>query len=175
MHNAFVSTPLPKQIHWGNDVLKNLVTPDQPVRCLDIVGCRSNFFRERVRDIPVGCPLDEFEPVFDEDGTLNRPLTDFEWLWVDVYQQGDADGFQDAPDMHRLYDGPHLYPLDTVLYLIDDGFLEMNSKTFPIGGAPLHTRPAKILASSFEKLKLLGATFRMTILFRKPGNMCAKS
>ena len=153
MHNAFVSTPLPKQIHWGNTELKNNVSQDQTVGCLDVVGCRSNFFRERVRDIPVGCPLDEFEIVFDEDDNLMRPLTDFEWFWVDVYNQGDAEGFQDAPQLHRLYDGPHLYPLDTVLFLIDDGFLEMNSKTFPIGWAPLHRRPANILASSFEKIK----------------------
>ena len=76
---------------------------------------------ERTRGLPIGCPLDELEPVFN-DGQWRRPLTDFEWLWVDIFEQDTDEGFQDVPDMHRLYDGPHLYPLETVQFLIEDGF-----------------------------------------------------
>ena len=116
------------------------------VRCLDVVGCRSNFFLERKRDLPVGCPLDALEPVFNEDGSWARALTDFEWLWVDLYEQPYADeGFQDMPDVHRLYDGPHLYPLETVQFLIEDGVLVANADTLPYGWVPTHKRPAQDL------------------------------
>ena len=60
--------------------------------------------------------MDELEPIG------NRALTDFGWLWVDVYEQFDG-GWQDEPELHRLYDGPHLYPLETVLFLMEDGFV----------------------------------------------------
>ena len=75
----------------------------EDVSCMGVVGCRLNAFMERLRPIPIGCPVDELEFVGD------RHMSDFEWLWVDVY--GDFDGgWQDAPDLHMLYDGPHLYP-----------------------------------------------------------------
>ena len=102
MRNVFATLPLPTQIHWGDETVRP--TDDYcPVKCLDIVGCRSNFFYERTRDIPVGCPLDDVEPVY-ADGVLRRPLTDFEWVWIDILEQQDwSDGFQDVPDLHRLY------------------------------------------------------------------------
>ena len=123
------------------------------VKCLDIVGCRSNFFIERTRDIPVGCPLDQFEPVFKKDGTYD--LNRFEWIFVDVYMQDDdwSEGFQDMPDLHRLYTGAHLYPLDTVKFLIEDGFLQPCRKTMPFGWAPLHWRPADVLRKGFRAIK----------------------
>ena len=121
MHKTFASLPLPQQIHWGEETAR-CKDDFSIVKCLDIVGCRSNFFYERTRDIPVGCPLDEFEPAY-VDGVLRRPLTDFEWLWLDTLEQQDySDGFQDMPDLHRLYDGPHLYPLEIFLVLIGAGF-----------------------------------------------------
>ena len=133
MHKAFASLPLPQQIHWGEETAR-CKDDFSIVKCLDIVGCRSNFFYERTRDIPVGCPLDEFEPAY-VDGVLRRPLTDFEWLWLDTLEQQDySDGFQDMPDLHRLYDGPHLYPLETVLFLIDDGFSCLATRTCLLAG-----------------------------------------
>ena len=59
MRNVFATLPLPTQIHWGDETVR----PKDAycsVKCLDIVGCRSNFFYERTRDISVGCPLDDF-------------------------------------------------------------------------------------------------------------------
>ena len=81
----------------------------EDVNCMDIVGCRLNAFMERLRPIPIGRPVDELEPVG------NRALTDFGWLWVDAYEQF-GDGRQGEPELHRLYDGPHLYPLEAVLF-----------------------------------------------------------
>ena len=138
MHELFASLPLPKTIQWGDQERQDEAHSNDwtQVQCLDIVGCRSNFFLERTRDIPVGCPLDQLEPVF-VDGTYD--LNRFEWLYVDILEQGDdGDMFQDAPDAHRLYDGPHLYPLETVQYLIYDGFLKPSAKTLPLGWAPIH-------------------------------------
>ena len=107
MHNVFASLPLPQQIHWGEETAR-CNNDFSIVKCLDIVGCRSNFFYERTRDIPVGCPLDDFEPVY-ADVVLRRPVTDFEWVWIDILEQQDwSDGFQDVPDLHRLYGGPYL-------------------------------------------------------------------
>ena len=61
--------------------------------------------------------------------------------------------FQDAPDAHRLYDGPHLYPLETVQYLIDDGFLKPSAKTLPLGWAPIHRRPAVELRDGMRHIR----------------------
>ena len=57
------------------------------------------------------------------------------------------------PDLHRLYTGPHLYPLDTVKFLIEDGFLEPCRETMPFGWAPLHWRPADVLRKAFATIK----------------------
>ena len=67
----------------------------EDVSCMGVVGCRLNACMERLRPIPIGCPVDELEPLG------NRALTDFEWLWVDVYEQFE-DGWQDEPELHRL-------------------------------------------------------------------------
>ena len=104
---------------------------------------------ERTRDIPVGCPLDEMEPVF-VNGCYD--LTRFEWIVVDALDQwGDA-AFQDEPTLHRLYDGPHIYPLQTVQFLIEDGLTTPSPDTLPCCWAPLHTRPASHLRAAFQQM-----------------------
>ena len=87
-------------------------------------------FMERTRPLPIGCPLDRLEPVKDRD------LRDFEWLWVDAFCEGG--GYQHQPDQHRCYDGPHLYPLDTVLFLTEE-FLGAQRADVAVGvGADAH-------------------------------------
>ena len=113
MMHLFSTTPKCRQLIWGDASKQDewLHTADvlTPVQCLDVCGCRSNVIMERTRPLPIGCPLDDVEAVF-EDGHYRRPLTDFEWVWVDLYEQQDADaGFQDVPELHRCYDGPHMY------------------------------------------------------------------
>ena len=100
---------------------------------MDVVGCRLNAFMERLRPIPIGCPVDELEPVG------NRALGDFEWLWVDVYGEFDG-GWQGCPDLPRLYDGPHLYPLETVLFLMGDGFCHALHDSVGLGALALSPR-----------------------------------
>ena len=133
MYNMFAETPCPRHIIWGDNErqaeAKQRGTED--VTCLDVVGCRLNCFMERTRPLQIGCPLDKLVPV-----TGN--LTDYEWLWVDAFAEG-GHGYQHQPDQHRCYDGPHLYPLETVLFLIEDGFLEPNQSTLPWGWKPSHT------------------------------------
>ena len=51
---------------------------------------------------------------------------DYQWLWVDV--QGE--------EQHPLYDGPHLYPLETVQVLMEEPFLVANAETLPFGWVP---------------------------------------
>ena len=90
MMEIFRSTPKPRQIVWGDQKAQEwLRRADdfQSVHCLDVCGCRSNVLMERSRPLPIGCPLDDVEAVFDDNGKYRRPLTDFEWLWVDVYEQ----------------------------------------------------------------------------------------
>ena len=86
MHTMFTTLPLPKQIHWGDEERQAQRLPKHgTVPCLDVVGGRSNFFLERTRDIPIGCPLDQFERVF-VNGQCDD-LTRCEWLCVDVFEQ----------------------------------------------------------------------------------------
>lgn len=157
MMELFRTTPKPRQLVWGDQKAQAMLRRAddfEKVKCLDVCGCRSNVIMERTRPLPIGCPLDDIEPVFDEDGKYLRPLTDFEWLWVDVYEQREADsGFQDVPDLHKCYDGPHMYPLATVLYLIDDGFLKPCANTIPFGWVPTHSRPASDLIDAFRKVE----------------------
>ena len=54
--------------------------------------------------------------------------------------------------MHRLYDGPHLYPQDTVIFLIDNDFIQANADTLPWGWIPSHTRPASHIRDAFEEI-----------------------
>ena len=159
MYRHFADLPLPRQLHWG-DQEKQTNQYNNLIKCLDTVGCRSNFFIERTRPIPIGCPLDELEAVFDDNGQYRRHLEDFEWLWVDVFEQDSEEGFQDAPELHRLYDGPHLYPLETVQYLMSDGFLRAGPTTIPWGWVPSHRRPAKHLRDAFQEIKTRAKTFR---------------
>ena len=78
LYKTFVETPTPRQIVWGDNERQARVCMED-VSCMDVVGCRLNAFMERLRPFPIGCPMDELEPIGD------RHLSDFEWLWVDVY------------------------------------------------------------------------------------------
>ena len=81
-------------------------------------------------------------------------MTDLKWFWIDMYEQPDADaGFQDVPDMHRCYDSPHMYPLATAEYRIDDGFLTPSADSLPFGCVPTHTRPASDLIDALLKME----------------------
>ena len=108
LYKTSTETPTPRQIVWGDSERPARVSMED-VSCMDVIGCRPNAFMERLRPIPIGCPVDELEPVG------NRRLGDFEWLWVNVYGQNE-DGWQDAPELHRLYDGPHLYPWELCFF-----------------------------------------------------------
>ena len=46
-----------------------------------------------------------------------------------------------------------MYPLATVQYLIDDGFLVASANTLPFGWCPTHTRPASDLINAFHKME----------------------
>ena len=52
--------------------------------------------------------------------STSSSLAEFEWPWVDAYGQND-DGWQGEPELRRFCDGPHLYPLETVPFLIEGG------------------------------------------------------
>ena len=101
-YKSLSGTPTLRQIVWGDNERQATVSIED-VSCTGVAGCRLNACMQRRRPVPIGCPVDELEPV----GT--RHLVDFEWFWVDVYGQNE-DGWQGAPELRRLYDGPHLYP-----------------------------------------------------------------
>jgi hypothetical protein len=147
----FQETPMPRQEVWGH--ASAIRAQEQgSVRCLDICGCRSNVLLERMRDLPIYCPIDECERIFDVRGHYNCALTEFEWIWVDIFEQAESDVGWREHTGNRLYDGPHLYPLDTVLFLIEDGFLEPSAETMPFGCRPSHRRPARDLHDAIRKM-----------------------
>ena len=119
-------------------------------------------FFERIRPIPIGCPLGELQPVFDENGKWIHNATKYEWFWVDVYEQTTDEGWQDAPDMHRLYDGPHFYPQETVLFLIDEGALFNPMLTISRGVGYRRTLDRhRIYATPSKRLRAFGALSKL--------------
>ena len=84
--------------------------------------------------------MDTVTPVFNDNGEYSHPLSEYVWLWVDVQGQ------------HSLYDGPHLYPLETVQVLIEDGFVVPNGETLPFGWIPLRSFPSRELAHAWATL-----------------------
>ena len=74
---------------------------------------------------------------------------------MDAFEEAHADsdlGLQDVPDFHRCYNGPHVYPWATVLYLSEDKFLKPSADSLPSVWVPTHTRPAADLIDAFCKM-----------------------
>ena len=109
---------------WGDNERQARISMED-VSCLDVVCCRLNALMERLRPIPIGCPIDELETVGD------RALADVKWALVNVYGQN-GDGWQDAPELNRLYGGPHLFTLE-LCFLMQDS-LVTRSMTLPGAG-----------------------------------------
>jgi len=128
---------------------------------LDINRCRRNGLTGwDDRPLPIGCPLDKLEPLFDEVGNMTHPWEEWHWIWVEVRQDVVADrlgehglspeesGYVAEPHpAHVLYDGPHLYPWFVVESFMQAGFV--TREDLPCGWRPLHTRPRKDLRDAF--------------------------
>ena len=69
-------------------------------------------------------------------------IEDYQWLWFDA--QGE--------EQHPLYDSPHLYPLETVQVLMEEGFLVANSDTLPFGWVPQRRFLSADLADAWNRL-----------------------
>ena len=139
---AFEKTPRPRQLSWGDSAARaHFMARDDfvPISCLDVCGCRKNALLTR-KLLPVGSPLDAMEPVFVA-GQYARPLDDFAWIWVDI----------DAS--HALYDGPHLYPLETVQALMREQAFVASADTLPFAWAPTRTFPSADLARAWLELE----------------------
>ena len=146
MMEAFKTLPVPRQLRYGDLQAKACAMRADDftsLGCLDVVGCRKNGLLQR-RYLPVGSPLDFFRPVF-VNGTYDRPLRKFAWLWVEA--QGE----------HPLYDGPHLYPLETVQELIEEDFLQASADTLPFGWIPYRRFPSSDLADAWANLERCGS------------------
>ena len=115
-----------------------------PITCMDVRGCRKNALLTR-KYLPVGCPMDTLVPVFDDAGQYGLPLKRFAWLWVDAsHNQG----------QHALYDGPHLYPRETVQVLMHEGFLVASADTLPFGWGPKRKFASADLGNAWKQLQL---------------------
>ena len=154
MTEIFRTTPRPKQLCWGDGKVNahmqrvdDFASPD--LFCMDVVGCRSNALLSR-EYLPVGSPLDHLEPVF-ENGEYKHPLEKFTWLWVET------------EGTHSLYDGPHLYPFETVQVLMADGFLVATDDTLPLGWVPRCRFPSSELQEAWATARRLGAKKEMIL------------
>ena len=144
MMNLFKSTPRPLQLCWGDAAARaHAMTQDDfvPMECMDVRGCRKNALLSREL-LPVGSPLDAVQPVFDEAGRYAAPLHEFAWLWVEVPED----------KRHALYDGPHMYPTETVQVLMRENFLMADADTLPFGWIPSHRFPSSKLADAWSQL-----------------------
>ena len=88
----------------------------------------------------MGGPLDHLEPVFGTGAEFEQ----FVWLWVE------------ATGEHALYDGPHLYPRETVQVLIEEGFINADGVSLPCGWIPTRTFPSKDLELAWKELESCG-------------------
>ena len=154
MMETFATTPKPCQLHYGDPKMKAAAMAAEDLQllgCLDVCGCRSNALLSREM-LPVGTPLDSFRHVFAEDGNDLWPISEYAWLWVDV-----------PGGVHDLYDGPHLYPWETVQVLIEDGFLVASRETVPFGWRPWRWFPSKDLADAWQALMECGEDKKMIL------------
>ena len=154
MMDLFRTLPKPRQLRYGDPTAKaHAMRMDDFDRlsCLDVVGCRKNALLS-YPILPVGTPLDCMVPVFTEDGRWRRPLRSYAWLWVEA-----------GAGAHALYDGPHLYPRETVEVLMDEGFLQANPGTLPLGWSPLRFFKSSDLAKAWEELERMGGDKRMIL------------
>ncbi len=144
MMNLFKSTPRPLQLCWGDAAARaHAMEQDDfaPIACMDVRGCRKNALLSR-DFLPVGSPLDAVQPVFDDAGRYAAPLERFAWLWVEAPEER----------RHALYDGPHLYPTETVQVLMREGFLVADADSLPFGWIPSHRFPSSDLANAWSPL-----------------------
>ena len=151
MMDMFETTPRPRQLCWGDAAAKAraLAADDfTPLTCMDVVGCRKNALLSR-KWLPVGSPMDTLIPVFDDAGQYGLPLKRFAWLWVDA-----------GEIQHALYDGPHLYPRETVQVLMHEGVLKASADTLPFGWAPKRKFASADLAEAWSKLQRCCPTTR---------------
>ena len=145
--------PRPRQLRYGDPITKAWAMKSDDfveVRCLDVIGCRKNALLERPY-LPVGSPFDWMRPVFRADARYDKPLTEFAWIWVET--EGE----------HPLYDGPHLYPLETVQLLMEEGFLQANCDTLPFGWVPYTWFPSSDLADAWANLERCGGDKKMIL------------
>jgi hypothetical protein len=158
MLEAFQTLPKPRQLHYGDPKTKAeaMTAYDmQMLGCLDVCGCRSNALLSR-EWLPVGTPLDAFLPVFAENGELDLfPLNEYAWLWVEAAAS--------TKEQHDLYDGPHLYPWETVQVLIEEGFLVASAETIPFGWRPWRWFPSQDLAAAWQHLQDCGGDKKMIL------------
>ena len=154
MMDAFRTLPMPRQLRYGDPVLKEKAMASDgfvELDCLDIVGCRKNALLER-EYLPVGTPFDCMRSVFNPDGSYNYySLTDYAWLWVE------------AEGEHALYQGPQLYPLETVQVLMDEGFLVASADTLPFGWKPWREFPSSDLADAWANMERCGGDKKMIL------------
>ena len=153
MMEAFRTLPKPLQQYYGDPITKERAMQSDGVTqllCMDVRGCRKNALLERPY-LPVGSPFDWMRPVFRADASYSKPLTEFAWLWVET--EGE----------HPLYDGPHLYPLETVQVLMEEGFLQANSDTLPFGWVPYTWFPSSDLADAWANLERCGGDKKMIL------------
>ena len=86
------------------------------------------------------------------------PFVNFAWLWVEVAEQ-----HAQQQQQHPLYDGPHLYPLETVQALMEEGFLVASADTLPFGWRPRREFPSADLANAWTRMEQCGGDKTMIL------------
>jgi hypothetical protein len=141
----FDATPKPKQIHWGLGAVGE-EGPLDTIWSVDINGCRRNALL-LAESLPSFNFTDEPEPY--------NPAHQYDFLWVDngVDLEGEGhcgcvargkridcefcsgSGIPEKRLMNAPYDGPHLYPMVAVRYLLDRDIITHDHITWGLRAA----------------------------------------
>jgi len=102
-------------------------------------------------ELPVGTPIDAFKAIFDANGRCYYSLREYTWIWVV------------AEGTHSLYDGPHIYPWETVRVLVEDNFIQPSAETLPLGWRPTRTFASADLQQAWTVAKKCGANKQLIL------------
>ena len=119
------------------------------VKCLDVVGCRSNAIFEYPVGLPTLSPLDGWELFHDEDELPLGPLDNYDFFYVKIPEADLSDPY-DA-EFYFPWTGDRSYCLGTVIYMLNRGVIITDIIIYCLKAS--RRLPPSVLKGAFENVK----------------------